>query len=462
VQDAYRAYQRAARAQFERLASGDLSQAEDLDEQQVDPAFDRFTETLAAAGADYDADAERARRMASQGTVVLLLLAGVIVGGLVWRFHRVQAMAAKLLAHQARYDPLTTLPNRAMLMERLQDELARAARRKEPVFVLWLDLDDFKVVNDSLGHHAGDQLLLAVGKRLRACLRPGDTPARIGGDEFTVLLAVTTRQDAIQVAERVGKELRGPFQVADRELVAQASIGIAESVPGRTSPEALLRHADIAMYEAKKQGKGQYQVFTPGMDQAAWKRLELEAELRVALEQQQFELYYQPIFDLHTGAVRELEALVRWDHPSRGLIPPADFIPLAEQTGPDRPPRPVGARPRLPATDRLAAARPSPPTARGECQPVRPAASRARPARAGRPDVGCCWAGPSPADPGDHRDQHDRRSGRGHRNPARAARARGAGRGGRLRHRLLGAGIAQALPGRLAEDRPPVRRWTGR
>ena len=334
VQDAYRAYQQAARAQFARLESGDLSQAEDLDEQQVDPAFDRFTEALAEASAHYDADAQRASRTANLGTVVLVALAGVILGGLVWRFHRAQAKTAQLLAHQARHDPLTALPNRTLLVEQLQRELARASRRQTSVFLLWLDLDDFKVVNDSLGHHAGDQLLLAVGERLRTCLRPGDTPARLGGDEFTVLLTdIDSLQDAVGVAERIGAALRGPFEVAGHQVVVHASIGIAHSVPGRTSAQELLRNADIAMYEAKKLGKGQHQVFTPGMDQAAWKRLELEAELRVALEQQQFELHYQPILDLDTGAVSELEALVRWNHPTRGLIPPADFIAVAEQTG---------------------------------------------------------------------------------------------------------------------------------
>ncbi len=224
--------------------------------------------------------------------------------------------------------------NRAMLLERLHGELARAARRRQPVFLLWLDLDDFKVVNDSLGHHAGDQLLQAIGECLRTCVRPGDTPARMGGDEFTVLLAdIDDMAHAIDVADRIGRELRAPFRLAGREVTVRASVGIAESVPGATSAEELLRNADIAMYEAKKQGKGQHQVFIPGMDHAAWKRLELEAELRVALEHGQFELYYQPILDLDTGAVSELEALVRWDHPTRGLLPPAEFIPLAEETG---------------------------------------------------------------------------------------------------------------------------------
>jgi len=156
----------------------------------------------------------------------------------------------------------------------------------------------------------------------------------MGGDEFTVLLAdLTGLQDAIRVAERVGSELGAPFEVAGHQVIVHASIGIAESLPGQTTAEELLRNADVAMYEAKKQGKGQYQIFTPGMDSVAWKRLELEAELHVALEHGQFELYYQPILDLESGAVSELEALVRWDHPSRGLLPPADFIPLAEQTG---------------------------------------------------------------------------------------------------------------------------------
>ena len=334
VQDAYRAYQRAARAQFELLAAGDFTQAEELDEQQVDPALDRFTETVAAASIHYDADAQHASRTANLGTVVVLLLAGVILGMLVWRFQRAKSQAADRFAHQARHDPLTALPNRALLVEQLDRELARAARRDQPVFLLWLDLDDFKVVNDSLGHQAGDQLLVDVGERLQACLRPSDTPARMGGDEFTVLLTdVDGRQGAIRVAERVSAELGAPFQVAGHQVTVQASIGIAQSVPGHTSADQLLRNADIAMYEAKKQGKGQHQLFTPGMDQAAWDRLELEAELRLALEQQQFELYYQPILDLDTGTVTELEALVRWDHPTRGLLPPADFIPLAEKTG---------------------------------------------------------------------------------------------------------------------------------
>jgi EAL domain-containing protein (putative c-di-GMP-specific phosphodiesterase class I) len=137
----------------------------------------------------------------------------------------------------------------------------------------------------------------------------------------------------LTAAERIGTELGAPFEVAGRQVVVHASIGIAESLPGVTTAEELLRNADIAMYEAKKLGKGQYQVFTPGMDALAWRRLELEAELRAALEQDQFELYYQPILDLDSGAVSGLEALVRWDHPTRGLLPPADFIPLAEQTG---------------------------------------------------------------------------------------------------------------------------------
>jgi diguanylate cyclase (GGDEF)-like protein len=334
VADAFEVYSGAIGDQFELLAAGQVAEAEEVDEQRVDPAFDRLANALAAAASYYGAVAHEANRRADFGTVFLLLAAASVIGVLVWRFQRVRAQAAQVLAHQARHDALTALPNRALLLERLELELARSARRTKPVFLLWLDLDDFKVVNDSLGHQAGDQLLLEVGERLRACLRPGDTPARMGGDEFTVLLAdLDSMENAIRVAERIGADLRVPFEVDGHEMIVRASIGIAESVPGLTTAEELLRNADIAMYEAKKLGKGQYQVFLPGMDQAAWKRLEMEAELGIALERQQFELYYQPILDLDSGAVSELEALVRWDHPTRGLLLPDEFIPLAEQTG---------------------------------------------------------------------------------------------------------------------------------
>ncbi len=335
VHDAFALYDAAVDQEFALLAKGQVGAAEQIDEQRVDPAFARLGGALAVAGRRYAALAALADRRAELGTWLILLAAAAVIGALAWRVQRARAQAAALFAYQARHDPLTALPNRALLVEQLDRELARAGRRDQAVVLLWLDLDDFKVVNDSLGHHAGDQLLGVVGERLRGCLRPGDLPARMGGDEFTVLLAdLTGLPDAIQVAERLGAELGVPFEVAGHKVVVHASIGIAESVPGQTTAQELLRNADIAMYEAKKQGKGQHQLFVPGMDAPAWRRLELEAELHVALHQGgQFELYYQPIVDLDSGAVSELEALVRWDHPSRGLLPPADFIPLAEQTG---------------------------------------------------------------------------------------------------------------------------------
>jgi diguanylate cyclase (GGDEF)-like protein len=334
VHEAFVTYDTAVEREFALLAEGKVAEAQEVDKQRVDAAFGRLLEALEAAGRGYGTLAGQANRRADIGTQLILVAAAVVIGALVWRFQRVRSQTAELFAYQARHDPLTALPNRALLLEQLERELARTSRRNDPLFLLWLDLDDFKVVNDSLGHQAGDHLLLAVGERLRNCLRPGDLPARMGGDEFTVLLTdLTGLRDATGAAERIGTELGAPFEVAGRQVVVHASIGIAESLPGVTTAEELLRNADIAMYEAKKLGKGQYQVFTPGMDALAWRRLELEAELRAALEQDQFELYYQPILDLDSGAVSGLEALVRWDHPTRGLLPPADFIPLAEQTG---------------------------------------------------------------------------------------------------------------------------------
>jgi diguanylate cyclase (GGDEF)-like protein len=199
---------------------------------------------------------------------------------------------------------------------------------------LYLDLDDFKVVNDSLGHQTGDRLLLAVAERLRGCLRPGDTAARMGGDEFTVLLAdVSMAEDAVGVADRLANELRAPFLLDGNEVVVNASIGIAASDNRWGDAEDLLRRADVAMYDAKKRGKGQYRLFESEMDTLASERLRLESEMRTAVRQQEFRLYFQPIIDLDSGLVTELEALVRWDHPRQGLIGPDGFIPLAEETG---------------------------------------------------------------------------------------------------------------------------------
>lgn len=242
--------------------------------------------------------------------------------------------AEERLVYQAFHDPLTDLPNRALFMDRLHIALARAARRDEEAAILFLDLDRFKVVNDSLGHEAGDRLLVAVAQRLKTCLREGDTAARLGGDEFIILLEdVHSVDEAVAVADRVAGELRRPFTIDHREVFVTASIGITISRPMQRRSLDLLREADIAMYQAKARGKAGWAVFDAEMGTAAMKRLELETDLRRAIERHEFEVYYQPAIDLDDGRVAAMEALVRWRHPERGLVSPIEFITLCEETG---------------------------------------------------------------------------------------------------------------------------------
>jgi diguanylate cyclase (GGDEF)-like protein/PAS domain S-box-containing protein len=238
------------------------------------------------------------------------------------------------LQHQAFHDSLTNLANRALFTDRLAHALTRQGRHPlSTLAVLFLDLDDFKTINDSLGHAAGDQLLLAVAERMRGALRPEDTSARLGGDEFAVLLEETGRDGAREAAERLQDALHSPFDVQGRQVVMRGSIGISTSHAEGTTPDDLLRHADLAMYTAKARGKGRIEFFEPRMHQAVIRRLELKADLEEAIAAGQFELHYQPIVDLRGGRLVGLEALVRWRHPERGLVAPAEFIPAAEESG---------------------------------------------------------------------------------------------------------------------------------
>src|SRR5215216_4290851 len=218
------------------------------------------------------------------------------------------------LHHLAFHDPLTELPNRALFMDRLEHALTRANRRGNKVAVLFTDLDNFKVINDSLGHKAGDQLLIAAAERLKACLRPEDTAARIGGDEFTILVEdVDGVHHAVQVAERIAEILQPPFSLEEQEVFVTTSIGVALNSLAQEQPEDLLRHADLAMYRAKHRGKARYAVFESSLEANVVERLILETELRRALVRQQFRVYYQPIVALESGRTAGVEALVRWE-----------------------------------------------------------------------------------------------------------------------------------------------------
>ena len=237
--------------------------------------------------------------------------------------------------HAAFHDALTGLPNRTLFLNHLQLASGRARRGERHFFaVLFFDLDRFKNVNDSLGHSAGDQLLIAIARRLEQVSRPVDTVARLGGDEYAVLLdGLQEHADAIQFAERLQKELAKPFMLAGQEVYITSSVGIALGDPSYELPENLLRDADIAMYRAKEKGKACYEVFDTVMHTRAVALLRLENDLRRAIERQEFRVHYQPIVALETKRIIGFEALVRWPHPERGFIPPDEFIPLAEETG---------------------------------------------------------------------------------------------------------------------------------
>jgi diguanylate cyclase (GGDEF)-like protein len=238
------------------------------------------------------------------------------------------------LAHQALHDALTGLPNRALFYDRLGQALNRVGRHSAAVAVLFLDLDRFKLVNDSLGHGAGDRLLVSVAERLSCVLRAGDTAARFGGDEFVILCEdVSGERQAMAIAERIAAELDAPFTIDSDEVFVRTSVGIALAIEAGARPEALIRDADAAMYRAKERGGGVYEVFDDQMRERAVRRMATENALHRALDRGEFVMHYQPIVHMATGALHGVEALARWQHPERGLVMPGEFIEAAEETG---------------------------------------------------------------------------------------------------------------------------------
>jgi diguanylate cyclase (GGDEF)-like protein len=234
--------------------------------------------------------------------------------------------------HEALHDPLTGLPNRNLFLDRLEHALSVARRRETSVAVLFLDLDQFKVVNDSLGHAAGDELLASVAPRIEQALRPGDTVARFGGDEFAVLAEdVGNERGATRIAERIAEALARPFILREREHFVSASAGIAIG-EGREAPEALIRDADSALYRAKERGRGGYEIFDEVMRSRVIEHMQIENDLRRALQREEFELHYQPVIKMRDGSIVAMEALLRWNHPDRGLVAPLAFIPVAEES----------------------------------------------------------------------------------------------------------------------------------
>ena len=243
-------------------------------------------------------------------------------------------LAAVEIAHVAYHDALTGLPNRPLFMDRLIVALAQVRRTSQQLAVFFLDLDRFKDINDSLGHHAGDTLLKAAAERIRRSVREGDTVARFGGDEFTLLIPrIENIEDAAKIAQKIMDALKLPFLIGDQELFVTASVGIGIFPSDGVDPETLVRNADTAMYRAKEQGRDAYQLYAPAMNATAVERLALENQMRKALTQRELRLFYQPLVDLASKRIVGLEALIRWQHPELGLLQPAQFISTAEVSG---------------------------------------------------------------------------------------------------------------------------------
>jgi diguanylate cyclase (GGDEF)-like protein len=343
-------YLHAIARMFAAVDAGDTKRVLTIDNDQVDPLFSAIEEQVAAA-ADAHHEEALASLQALRSTETFVVVAtpvafaaGLGLLGVFWAImvgyqRRTERQAADNRhqaaesQHQALHDGLTGLPNRTLLHDRIAQAIRQADRELVPAGLLLLDLDHFKEVNDTLGHHYGDQLLVQVGQRLQAALREVDSVARLGGDEFAVLLSrVETAEGAVAVARKLQAALQEPFMLEDLALEVEASIGVAIYPDHGSDPDELLQHADIAMYVAKQTHAG-FVLFDPTLDQHSPRKLALLAELRRAIDQQQLVLHYQPKIDAHSGQVLGVEALVRWQHPEHGLIPPGEFIPLAERTG---------------------------------------------------------------------------------------------------------------------------------
>jgi diguanylate cyclase (GGDEF)-like protein len=330
------------------LVVGRTDEAKELEFRTTEPQFAELSRSISALARTATSNAAQASRTADASLLAAMLLTVILVGALLRRFERAHQTAAQASAEllrqerhalqqarenaatirrQAEHDALTGLPNRVLFAERVAD----ASRAGGEHAVLFVDLDDFKRVNDSLGHAAGDELLTGVASRLLGSIHDSDTAARLGGDEFAVLVRGGA-STAIALAERIITTLRSPLAAGGTQLVTQASIGIAVALPDREAAE-LLRNADVAMYAAKSRGKGRYAVFDPSMHDRARNRVGLEADLRQALDADELFLVYQPVVRLTDSVTVGAEALVRWNHPIDGLLLPGLFLPVAEESG---------------------------------------------------------------------------------------------------------------------------------
>jgi diguanylate cyclase (GGDEF)-like protein len=336
VEISHERYQKATGRLLAAVAADDGAQLRAIDAREVEPALSALADQL-AEGAQDEQEQVAASLAALRGlgeTLVVATPVAFTVGlGLLIGCWLLLLGYQRRIKHQALSDALTGLPNRTLLRDRTNQAIRQADRELVPTALLLIDLDRFKEVNDTLGHHYGDQLLIQVGQRLQATLRDVDTVARLGGDEFAVLLPrITTGEGAVAVARKLQAALQKPFTLDGLNLDVEASIGLALYPDHGGDPDELLQHADIAMYAAKETHAG-FVLFDPSLDQHSPRKLALLGELRRAIEDGQLLLHYQPKINAHTGEVLGVEALVRWQHPTHGLVPPGEFIPLAERTG---------------------------------------------------------------------------------------------------------------------------------